>query len=149
MTNTERDSDSALQITTSLYRRHRWRPDGRGRVVAPESDARHRTRYHLQKCPGLEGCDAFQCILVSALQCAAKHDRHFRGSVLSIPQEKLSFFMTDQRFASKLRNTEVRVMPDQHDKPRNHPDPDIFAFDTRFRQSVSLSDILCKSIAFV
>ncbi len=27
------------------------------------------------------------------------------------------------------RNTDLRAMPDQHDKSRNLPDPDIFAFD--------------------
>ncbi len=82
----------------------------------------------MQKCLGLETCDAGQSI-TNALLCAAKHDKLLRASVLRIPHEKLRFCMTGERGCLWPRNTDLRAMPDQHDKSRNLPNPDIFAFD--------------------
>ncbi|CAD7954686.1 unnamed protein product [Amoebophrya sp. A120] len=62
--------------------------------------------YEMQKCLGLETCDASLC-MVSALRYAATHDKFLSSYVFRFPHDKLRCCMTGERLLSCSRMTLV------------------------------------------
>ncbi len=84
--------------------------------------------YQLQKCLGLETCDAGWRIMRRP-QLLAQHDKFLSFEVLPIVHDKLRFCMTKKRGSWVTCMTDFGVMLAEHDRPSILPDPDIFTFD--------------------
>ncbi len=73
------------------------------------------TTYGLQKCLGLQTCDA-EWRIMRMPQLTAQHDKFLTCYVLSIQHEKLCFCMTENWSFWITCMTDLRVMIAEHDK---------------------------------